>query len=700
MREQALPAPKPWRIRRGKDVGLSQWFRRRAPDVPQGGASPADRMRQGHGFLAQGRFDEAAEAFAQVARLEPSNAAALVNLGFAHQQAGRLAEAEQSLERAAAVDSQLADPCLLLGQIAEARGDLPRAVGHLQAAIERRPDFVPALQELCRICLACGDLARAARAADQGLALDGEAEELLFYRGALFQSEGRLEQAVACYRRAHALAADFPGLHLNLGLALRALGRHEEALTSLQRAVQLDAQAGEGHYQYGLALWDLRRLAQAEQALRRAVELEPARVDACNQLGSLLVERGRHDEAARLFAQARDAGGEAYGYEINMGNLLQARQELGEAEQAFRRAALLRPDAVLPWMNLGTLLQEGGRFGEAEAALRRALELRPGDPSASFNLGLLLLRTGRMHEGWPLHEARYEPGLLRPVSTPPQWPWPRWAGQALQGRSIVVVPEQGSGDDIQFARYVPMLKARGAARVSLVCKPSLAELMRSLQGVDSVLVHGEAVEPHDYWVFSMSLPGLFGTTADAIPAPIPYLKPQPQRVRQWAQRLPGASRRVGLVWKGSSLHANDAMRSLPGVEQLEPLWELGNMAFISLQKGQGEDEALRAQAQGRLLHLGSAIEDFADTAAIVEQLDLIVCVDTAVAHLAGALGKPCWVLLPAFQTDWRWLLDRGDTPWYPGTMRLFRQHRAGDWRDTVAELTRELAAWTASGKVS
>ncbi len=676
-----------------KEMGLSlsRWFGRRSAQAPQSGQTPEALLRQGNASLAQGKLDEAAEAYAQASRLDATNAVAFLNLGFAHKQAGRLDEAGESLSRAAALDEGLADPWLLLGQIAEARGDLAGAIDHLQAAIDRQPDFIHGLQEMCRICLAAGELGRAADAADRGLALDGDAAELLFYRGALFQSEGRLEQAVACYRRAHALSADFPGLHLNLGLALRALGRHEEALASFERAAELDAQLGEVHYQRGLALWDLRRLDAAQRALRQAVTLEPARVDACNQLGSLLIELQRHEEAAQLFAQARDAGGELYGYEINMGNLLQAQRRLDEAEQAFRRAAALCPGVALPWMNLGIVLQEDGRFEQAQDALRQALELQPGDPTLRFNLGLLLLRMGRMQEAWPLHEARYEPGLLRAVSTPPAWPWPRWTGQSLQGRSIVVVPEQGSGDDIQFARYAPMLKARGAAHVSLLCKPALAELMRSLQGVDAVLMHGESVAPHDFWVFAMSLPCLFGTTPQTIPAPCPYLKADARRLGHWAQRLPTASRRVGLVWKGSSLHANDAMRSLPGLEQLEALWEIPDIAYVSLQKGQGEDQAMSAQARGRLVHLGSAMESFADTAAIVEQLDLVVCVDTAVAHLAGALGRPCWVLLPAWQTDWRWMRDRRDTPWYPGTMRLFRQRRAGDWSDTIAELARELA---------
>jgi tetratricopeptide (TPR) repeat protein len=678
-------------------LAISQWFRRREASSKDSDQTPAALMRQGNARLAEGRPDEAAEAYARACRIDPTNAAAFLNLGFAYKQAGRLAEAGESLTRAAALDAGLADPWLLLGQIAEMRGDLPRAIELVQSAIERKPDFLPGLRELCRMCLGAGDAARAARAADQGLALDGDAEELLFYRGALFQSEGRHEQAVACYQRAHALSADFPGLHLNLGLALRALGRQEQALASFERAAQLDPEMAEAHYQRALTLWDLRRLEPAEQALRQTLAIEAARVDACNQLGSLLLELGRHEEAARLFARARDAGGEAYGYELNMGNLLQAQRRLDEAEQAFRRAAALRADAALPRMNLGIVLQELGRPDEAQQAFRQALQLQPGDPTARFNLGLLLLRLGRMREAWPLHEARYEAGLLRAVTAPPPWPWPRWTGQSLQGRSIVVVPEQGSGDDIQFARYATMLKARGAARVTLSCKPALVDLMRSLQGVDAVLEQGEALVAHDYWVFGMSLPGLFDTTLDTIPAPIPYLKADPQRVRRWAQRLPDAPRRVGLVWKGSSLHANDAMRSLAGLEALDALWEIPGIAFVSLQKGQGEEQALRAQALGRLVHLGSDIDNFADTAAIVEQLDLVICVDTAVAHLAGALGKPCWALLPAHRTDWRWLSERADTPWYPRTMRLFRQRQAGDWQPTVAEVARELAAWARPG---
>jgi hypothetical protein len=199
--------------------------------------------------------------------------------------------------------------------------------------------------------------------------------------------------------------------------------------------------------------------------------------------------------------------------------------------------------------------------------------------------------------------------------------------------------------------------------------------------------------PHDYWTFPLSLPLHFNTTVETIPAALPYLSAPPERLSRWQKCLSMDGLKVGLVWKGSAAHINDANRSLPGLSTLAPLWSVPGVTFVSLQKGQGEDEAATPPTGQPVLHLGSDISDFADTAAIVSQLDLVICIDTAIAHLAGALNKPCWVLLPALGTDWRWLQERSDSPWYPDAMRLFRQTKSGDWTSTIDDVARELRSW-------
>jgi hypothetical protein len=254
--------------------------------------------------------------------------------------------------------------------------------------------------------------------------------------------------------------------------------------------------------------------------------------------------------------------------------------------------------------------------------------------------------------------------------------------------------EQGLGDQVQFVRYAPLLKKRGVSHITVLCHPALKSLFETVEGVDAVVTNPNTVPLHDYWSLFMSLPLYFATTVQTIPARTPYILPLRERMERWRKKLPRDGLRVGLVWKGNAAHSNDASRSLPAISALSPLWSVPGVTFISLQKGQGEDEAIRPPVGQPLTPLGHEICDIADTAAIVAQLDLTICVDTVVAHVAGALGKPCWVMLPLFNTDWRWLKDRSDSPWYPKGMRLFRQTKLDDWTEVIEEVTTALKDWT------
>ncbi|MGA7750390.1 MAG: glycosyltransferase family 9 protein, partial [Gallionella sp.] len=322
-----------------------------------------------------------------------------------------------------------------------------------------------------------------------------------------------------------------------------------------------------------------------------------------------------------------------------------------------------------------------------------ALKINPNLAEAHLNIGSLLLSQGRYIEAWPEYEVRYDPNYSGRQSIPPALPFPRWRGESLVGKSLVVWPEQGFGDEIQFARYFPLLKARNLSRLTLVSKLPLKALLEKIEGVDAVVLPSEAssLPVHNYWTFPMSLPLHFATTVETIPARLPYLEAPPERFNQWRNRLPKDGFKVGLVWKGNT--APNPHRSLPGLSTLAPLWSTSDVIFISLQKGPGEEEAATPPAGQPILHLGSHITDFADTAAIVAQLDLVICIDTAIAHLAGALNKPCWVLLPFIGVDWRWLQKRTDSPWYPGVMRLFRQTEPSDWSKTISEVSQALTRW-------
>lgn len=345
----------------------------------------------------------------------------------------------------------------------------------------------------------------------------------------------------------------------------------------------------------------------------------------------------------------------------NLGSVLQSLRRFDEAEAAHDRALALRPAFASALYNRGNLLSWMQRWNEAEAAYRQALAVDPGHPRARLNLGYVLLGEGRFLEGLSWYEARKDvPGMGAE-----RLAMPEWTGQPLDGRSLLIWPEQGLGDQIQFARYAPVLRDLGAD-VTLVCLPPLAALFEGL-GVKIVALSDQTAVPRpDYWTLPLSIPLRLQAGLDAIP-PAPYLHAPDDRRRKWAGLAPSGG--VGFVWRGNPAHKNDRNRSLPSPGLLAPLKAAG-AALVDLQTPRG---------------------DFADTAAILEGLDLVVTVDTATAHLAGALGKPCWVMLPYEGLDWRWMHDRSDTPWYP-SMRLFRQPRAGDWASVVAEM---VEAWRA-----
>jgi len=360
-----------------------------------------------------------------------------------------------------------------------------------------------------------------------------------------------------------------------------------------------------------------------------------------------------------------------------------------EAEAAYRQALVLNPNYFDAQFNLGNLLHKLNRMTDAEVAYRSALKLRPDSADAQYSLGFLLLATGRFADAWPYHAYCANPDLKNFSNKVSTLPYPQWRGEPLDGKSLLIWPEQGFGDYIQFIRYVPLLKQRGAARITVVCAAPLHALLATVDGVDQVRSDLPVEHTPDYWTFPLGLPLFYGTVPDTIPATVPYLQALPERMQQWRDRLPTGGFKVGLVWKGNPQHGNDFARSLPGLSTLAPLCQVPVVRFVSLQKGQGEDEAMHAPADQALIALGKDIADFADSAAIVAQLDLVICVDTAAAHIAGALNIPCWVLLPAFGTDWRWFLERSDSPWYP-CMRLFRQTTHGNWEETVADLVAAL----------
>ena len=566
----------------------------------------------------------------------------------------------------------------------------------LRSYLAAQPADARAWEALATLLKQAGDRPAAEAACRRAIGLEPEHAFAAWSRLALLLHEdARHAEAENAYRGALAIQPGSGGLWHNFGALLKALNRPAEAAEAYARALQLQGDYPEGYYNLGNLHEKQGNLPAAEAAYRQAIALKPDYAEAYYNLGVVFKAAGQLDAAEAAYRRAialRAGYAEARN---NLGLVLHERDGMadGAAENEYRGAIAAAPHYAEAHNNLGVVLQERHRFAEAAAEFRTALRSRPDYHDAAWNLALMLLISGHFTEAWPLFPARAR--ISKCQTFPPPLPFPEWQGEDLSGRSLLVWPEQGFGDALQFARYLPLLKARGAARVIVACKPPLQRLFSRLPGVDQCLAVEDGVVnvPRcDYWAFIMSLPAVFGTRLDSIPNPPPYLTAAAADGARFAARLAGLPAdhlRVGLVWQGSAEHPNDRNRSLPGLETLAPLWGVPGVSFISLQHGPGE---AAAQASGLpLLHLGGEISDFAESAALVAELDLIIAVDTAVAHLAGGLGKPVWVLLPFAGLDWRWLLQRADSPWYPEKMRLFRQSTVGDWQPVVAELHQALS---------
>ena len=520
--------------------------------------------------------------------------------------------------------------------------------------------------------------------------------DALHFLGLLAHQSGHHADAVELIGQALRAMPLHAPCHLHLGLALQSQGELDKALASYRRAIEIDPGLAEAHNNQGYVHLELGSPDQALPCLERALRLRPDFPEALNNLGMALEALGQPEQALHPLDHAlalRPGYAEAH---LNRGNALQALGRYDDALGAYDRVLELRPDHVDARNNRGQALEALGRVDDAIAGYRQAQALRPDFAPARWNEALALLRQGNFPDGWRLYEWRWQAvgrrALVRDFAEP-RW----WGDTPVDGRSILLHYEQGLGDTLQMLRYAPLLAARGA-RVLVEVPPSMATLAATLPGRPpgsiTVVVEGEPLPPFDLQCPLMSLPLAFGTTLDTVPADVPYLQaPEPERVA-WLSKLGRPKgQRIGLAWAGSAGQtATMRQRSLPLPLLLDRLLPAlpGTTEFHSLQKDYGKGDAELLAADGRIRDHAAGLKDFAATAGLIAQLDLVITVDTAVAHLAGAMGKRVWVLLPC-AADYRWLLGRPDSPWYP-TMQLFRQARFGDWPAVLAAVAAAVAA--------
>jgi tetratricopeptide (TPR) repeat protein len=547
------------------------------------------------------------------------------------------------------------------------------------------------LMQLGQLQAALTSLNEAVRLApDDYIALNG--------MGVILLSVKQIPKALACFERALALQPNDPTANHNRGLALMSLARHEEARQSFERTLRLAPGSQPTWLWRGKCYLELQRPAEALASFERARTLAPGDFAAHFQAGIALARLARNSEALACFTSALACNPRSAEAFNNRGAVAVRLFRPAEALADFQRAIDLTPDYADAYVNYGNTLKGLGRYSEALAPFDRALTLEPGNVEAAWSKAILLLAQGDFAGGLPLYESRLQRDPVRRLQR--DFNRPRWNGQQpLAGRSVLVHAEQGLGDTLQFARYLRPLEELGA-EVTFEVQPVLMQLLRSLPLRGKLLARGDPLPNTDFHIPLLSLPLALGTRIDTIPGGVPYLQVDPEAEHTWRERLaalPG--RKVGLNWHGNpqseQLSALQA-RSFP-LASAAPLAQLPAITLISLQKGAGAEQ--RAQvgfsaAVAQLTdpqHLGAA-EIATETAAILQCLDLVITADTALAHLAGALGVRVWVVLQSV-ADWRWLVDRDDCPWYP-TMRLFRQRTAGDWSEVFQRIARVLEAET------
>jgi tetratricopeptide (TPR) repeat protein len=501
------------------------------------------------------------------------------------------------------------------------------------------------------------------------------------------RGEGRLMEAEALCRRLLEAQPNCAEAEHLLGILAHQNGKLVEAVEHVQRAIKLTPQVALYHANVGEMLRVLGRPKLAAEAARRALAIEPEMPMALSNLGVALYELKDFEGAVRAQRKAIAAKPDFAEAHSNLGNALHALKRFDDGIPAYRRAIELKPEYADAWANLGTTLHHGGHFEEGMAALRRAIALAPGHANAHSGLGILLLMRGDYGEGWDEYEWR----LRSTERKGPRFPENPWQGESLVGKHIYVQAEQGFGDSLQFVRYLPLLAAR-AGHVTLRVHQQLVTLMReSLPPGITVLGDRGTPEPYQCDSVLLSLPRLLKTRLETVPATVPYLRVPEETAARWRKRLAKLSGlKVGLVWAGNPEHVNDHRRSIDAT-LLAPLFATRGVSFASLQFGpRAADIKKFKRHKPAIVDLSAEIEGFSEPAGAVAALDLVITIDSSTAHLAGALGKPVWLLLP-WVTDWRWMLDREDSVWYPN-MRLFRQSKGEDWAKVIARVATELKA--------
>ena len=647
------------------------------------------RKAEGDAFLAAGTLAEATRCFRSAIALDTTHLAAYVPLAYALREQGQLDEAIRRLETAISMNGRQLDAHWLLALSLQGQGRLDDAVRQFEAVLAIDPGVAECYVALCQACVQRGRMDEARAVVARGLARCPGSAELHGLSGNLLMHGGQFDRAIDAFCQALQFNPRYAEAHYNCGVALQNLERFEDALASFDAAAGL--RPGYQAAQVGRARMSLQlgRPADALAAFQRAVDNDPGNADLLNNCGLLQRQLGRLADALATFERALQARPDFAEALSNRGLVLHELDRFDEALADYDRALQIKPELPDAHVNRGNALRELLRHEDALAAYDRALDVKPDFEAVYLNQSLSRLVLGDLAGGWPRYEWRWQ--IDQSVAPARPFAQPMWLGkEPLEGKTVLLHAEQGMGDTIQFCRYAGIVAGQGA-KVLLAVQAPLKPLLEDLEGVDQIIVPGELPPAFDLHCPLLSLPLAFGTTLHTIPAGRGYIHvagPRFEgRLDAWKTRLGSDDRpRIGLVWSGNANHKNDRNRSIALSSFVRIL--SGRARFVCLQNEiRGTDAPLLEQRR-EIERFDKELVDFAETATLIAHLDLVISVDTSVAHLAAAMGKPVWLLLP-FNPDWRWLLAREDSPWYE-TVRLFRQARGGRWDEALSKVGQEI----------
>ena len=651
-------------------------------------SQPLDSLiQQAVGLHQTGQLAQAATLYRHILKITPNDPHILHLSGVVAYQQQHYAQAEKWLQKAIGLNNNVADFYMHLGLVLHAQQKYDKAIQTYQHALQLQPHVAEIYNNLAASFRATQQLDAAVQCYQQAVQLNSNYVEAYYNLGTTLELQQQRQAAITTYHQVVTLNPQHVNAWHRLGNVFRQQQQFNEAIQCYQNVLKLTPNAPEVHNNLGLIYQSQNQLDIAQQHLQQAIQLNPKFAEAYNNLGSVLKAQTHFEQAIVHFQHAIQLKPNYVEAHYNLGNVFAAQMNYAQAVHYYQQAIKADKSYAPAYHNMGVMYDKQNQMEAAIDSYQHALHYQPDAAETHFDYAVALLKQGQFLEGWSEYEWRFKLGK----GNYPCLPQPRWQGESLHNKRLLIHWEQGFGDTIQFARYLPLIKAE---KILFACPHIIAPLFQNISNVEVVIADTmETLVSADYdlWLPLLSLPYVLNTTLDTIPGQCPYIKVDSEKVTLWQTRLPQTGFKIGIVWAGRATHENDHNRSC-SIENFRALAQLSNVQLISVQKEYRQP----LPKDLPLIELSEQVHDFSDTAAIIANVDLVISVDTAVAHLAGAMNCPIWLLLP-YAAEWRWLMDRNDSPWYP-SMQLFRQTQVGYWQDVFEQIYAKLSALTQLSK--